>query len=220
MFSSAMILMREMTRGLQPPRRRLLVVEHAVDAVADAQRVLERLDVDVGGLAASASSIRRLTSRTTGASKAMSRRWLTSSSRSPPPVRRPMPSTIFWSAVRRPVGALDGLQDGGRRGDAEPDGERRVCWSSSSEERIGGIGGRDRDRRRPRRDRARARTGAGTSARALEHRGVEGSSSRRDRAGPAGGDRRSTSSSVAAPRATSASPRRSPVAARARAPAR
>ena len=49
MFISAMILMREVTRGLQPPRRRLLVVEHAVDAVAHAQRVLEGLDVDVGG---------------------------------------------------------------------------------------------------------------------------------------------------------------------------
>ena len=52
MFISAMILMREMTRGLQPARRRLLIVEHAVDPVADAQRVLERLDVDVGGLGA------------------------------------------------------------------------------------------------------------------------------------------------------------------------
>ena len=37
-------------RGLQAPRRRLLVVQDAVDAVADAQRVLERLDVDVRGL--------------------------------------------------------------------------------------------------------------------------------------------------------------------------
>src|SRR5262249_135125 len=34
-------------RGLQPPRRGLLVVEQAVDAVADAQGVVEGLDVDV-----------------------------------------------------------------------------------------------------------------------------------------------------------------------------
>ena len=34
-------------RGLQPARRRLDVVEHAVDAVADLDLVLERLDVDV-----------------------------------------------------------------------------------------------------------------------------------------------------------------------------
>ena len=34
---------------LQPARGRLLIEEHAVDAVPDAQRVLERLDVDVGG---------------------------------------------------------------------------------------------------------------------------------------------------------------------------
>src|SRR5438093_1501616 len=36
--------------GLQAARRRLLIVEDAVDAIPDAQRVLERLDVDVGGL--------------------------------------------------------------------------------------------------------------------------------------------------------------------------
>ena len=35
-------------RGLQPARRRLDVVQHAVDAVADLELVLERLDVDVG----------------------------------------------------------------------------------------------------------------------------------------------------------------------------
>ena len=37
-------------RRLQPAGRRFLVEEHAVDAVADPERVLEGLDVDVGGL--------------------------------------------------------------------------------------------------------------------------------------------------------------------------
>src|SRR2546426_739598 len=37
-------------RGLQPPRRRLLVEQDAVEAVADSERVLEGLDVDVRGL--------------------------------------------------------------------------------------------------------------------------------------------------------------------------
>ena len=50
MFISAMILMREVMAAWSRRGRRLLVVEDAVDAVADAQRVLERLDVDVGGL--------------------------------------------------------------------------------------------------------------------------------------------------------------------------
>ena len=35
--------------GLQLARRRFLVEEHAVDAVADAEFLLERLDVDVAG---------------------------------------------------------------------------------------------------------------------------------------------------------------------------
>ena len=42
--------MREVTRGLQAPGRRLQVVEDAVDAIAHAQAVLGRLDVDVRGL--------------------------------------------------------------------------------------------------------------------------------------------------------------------------
>src|SRR2546422_5629211 len=37
-------------RGLQSPRRRLLVEQDAVQAVADPERVLEGLDVDVRGL--------------------------------------------------------------------------------------------------------------------------------------------------------------------------
>ena len=44
-----MILMREMTAADRRSRRRLDLVQHAVDPVADAQPVLERLDVDVRG---------------------------------------------------------------------------------------------------------------------------------------------------------------------------
>ena len=43
-----MILMREITGADSRLRRRLDLVQHAVDAVADDQPVLERLDVDVG----------------------------------------------------------------------------------------------------------------------------------------------------------------------------
>src|SRR5215471_15954915 len=46
MFSFAMILMRDTIAAW---RRRLDVVENAVDPVADLQLVLERLDVDVRG---------------------------------------------------------------------------------------------------------------------------------------------------------------------------
>ena len=52
--------------------------------------------------AASAPSMSRLTRRTTGASNAMSRRWLTSSSCSASAPADPMPSTIFCSAVLAP----------------------------------------------------------------------------------------------------------------------
>ena len=50
MSSRAMILMREMIAARQPRRRALRLVQHAVIAVADAQPVLERLDMDVGRL--------------------------------------------------------------------------------------------------------------------------------------------------------------------------
>src|SRR3989442_1367577 len=51
--------------------------------------------------ASMAFSIRRFTSRTTGASNAMSRRWLTSSSPAPA-LSSSMPSTIRWSGVAAP----------------------------------------------------------------------------------------------------------------------
>ena len=44
-----MILMREQHRGQQPARRAVALDQHAVDAVADADAVGERLDVDVAG---------------------------------------------------------------------------------------------------------------------------------------------------------------------------
>ena len=44
-----MILIARDHRRRQPPRRRLDLVQHAVDAVAHDEPVLERLDVDVGG---------------------------------------------------------------------------------------------------------------------------------------------------------------------------
>ena len=47
MLSFAMILMREITAAVDVGRRRLDFVQHAVDAVAHVQPVLERLDVDV-----------------------------------------------------------------------------------------------------------------------------------------------------------------------------
>ena len=49
MLSFAMILMREMIAAAQPRRRRFDLAQHAVDAVADAQLGLGRLEVDVGG---------------------------------------------------------------------------------------------------------------------------------------------------------------------------
>ena len=50
MSSLAMILMREMIAAARCAGRRVGFVQHAVVAVADAQPVLERLDMDVGGL--------------------------------------------------------------------------------------------------------------------------------------------------------------------------
>ena len=44
-----MILIRESMRGEQPARRAVALDENAVDAVADADAVGERLDVDVAG---------------------------------------------------------------------------------------------------------------------------------------------------------------------------
>ena len=44
-----MILIARDHRGGEAARRRLDLVQHAVDAVADGEPVLERLDVDVGG---------------------------------------------------------------------------------------------------------------------------------------------------------------------------
>ena len=44
-----MILIRREHRGQQPARRAVALDQHAVDAVADADAVGERLDVDVAG---------------------------------------------------------------------------------------------------------------------------------------------------------------------------
>ena len=49
MLSRAMILMREMIAARSCAGGGLDVAQHAVDAVAHAQALLERLDVDVGG---------------------------------------------------------------------------------------------------------------------------------------------------------------------------
>ena len=49
MFSLAISFRRRDDGGLQLARRRLLVEEHAVDAEADAEFLLERLDVDIAG---------------------------------------------------------------------------------------------------------------------------------------------------------------------------
>ena len=51
MLSFAMILMRETIGGAQARRRRRALAQHAVDAVAHREAVLERLDMDVGGAA-------------------------------------------------------------------------------------------------------------------------------------------------------------------------
>ena len=50
MFSSAMILMREVRAACRRRGGALLVVEQPVDGVPHAQAVLEGLDVDVGGV--------------------------------------------------------------------------------------------------------------------------------------------------------------------------
>ena len=62
-----MILMREMIAA-RSCGRRIDLAQHAVDAVAHAQVLLERLDVDVRGARSTAREISRLTMRTTGAS--------------------------------------------------------------------------------------------------------------------------------------------------------
>ena len=76
-----------------------------------------------------ASSISRLTSRTTGASKAMSRSWLTSSSPSASSPG-PIPSTIFCSAVDAPyVGSMASRIAAGATQSLTC---RRSCWRSTS----------------------------------------------------------------------------------------
>ena len=70
MSSFAMILRRRGDRVLQLQRRLHHLVQHAVDAVADAEVLLVRLDVDVAGaLLDRVEQDRRCTSLTTGASR-------------------------------------------------------------------------------------------------------------------------------------------------------
>ena len=101
MFSRAMILTREITAAVELRRRRLHFVQHAVDAVAHLQPVLERLDVDVRGALLHRALRIRLTSRITGASEARSRRCSTSSS----PDAAPSPSrfSTMVPIAERPV---------------------------------------------------------------------------------------------------------------------
>ena len=90
-------------RGLQPPRRRLLVVEDAVDAIAHPQAVLEGLDVDVRGFGVHGlldeevdqPDHRRLEGHVAKLVDVL----LGLALRSP---AAPMPSTIFCSAVEAP----------------------------------------------------------------------------------------------------------------------
>ena len=153
--------------------------------------------------AAIASSIRRLTSRTTGASKAMSRRWLTSSSRSPSPSRRaPCPRRSSAARCRRRRCARWPPGWPGAGATQSLTVRRQGLAQLVDEERIRGIG--RRDGRAVRALDARPgtrRTGAGTSGdRFLSTGGVEGSSSAGRKASCCwAASARSTSFSVTAP---------------------
>ena len=98
-----MILIREITAADSRLRRRLDLVQHAVDAVADDQPVLERLDVDVGG-----AHVERVgddaatTSRITGASDARSFScWTSASNASSSP--RVSTSPMIWPSADLPA---------------------------------------------------------------------------------------------------------------------
>ncbi len=81
--------------------------------------------------AAIAPSISRLTSRTTGASKARSRRCSTSSSGPPPSAPSPMPSTIFCSAVPAPWARSSASRIAGAGATQTRTSSGTVCRSSS-----------------------------------------------------------------------------------------
>ena len=136
-------------RGLQPPRRRLL--RRTARRRCGSGRAGGPRTARCGcrrRSASTASSMSRLTSRTTGASKAMSRRWSTSSSLVGAPV-------LVRPCSRRSSGARSRRR---RRSARSPRGWPRpgatqsfdvesgsVCRSSSSEQRIGRIGRRHRE---------------------------------------------------------------------------
>ena len=96
---------------------------------------------------ATASSMRRFTSRTTGASKAMSRSWVMSSSASVAVAVRSAPDALHDFLKRRggAVRALDGFENRSpRRHTAHVSAEGLA--QLVHEERVARIGGRDRDR--------------------------------------------------------------------------
>ena len=108
MFSLAISFTRRNDGGFQLARRSVLIDQHAVDAVADAEFLLERLDVNIAGaLLRPPDAIMAFTSRMTGASLAMSRRCSRSSVASRDAARVEFGFVLGALAVV----AVDGVED-------------------------------------------------------------------------------------------------------------
>jgi hypothetical protein len=141
--------------GLQPPGRGLLVVQQPVDAVAHAQAVLEGLDVDIGGVGGQRPVDQEIDQSDDGGLECHVAEVVDVVLRLGMPIGRVGAHALDDLLDRGvgPVGALDGLQDGRGRRDAELDGEAKALLEVVEQQGIRGIGRRERDRRAVHRDR-------------------------------------------------------------------
>src|SRR5260370_26820663 len=129
-------------RRLQPPGRRFLIVEQPVDAIADAQTVLERFDVDVRGLGGQRAideqidqtDHRGLEGRVAEVIDILTLVTLSVWS------RRSHPLDNLLERGVGPAGPLDGLQDRLSRRHAELDRAAQRLAQIIAKHRIGGVG--------------------------------------------------------------------------------
>ena len=129
--------------GLQAPGRGLQVVEDAVDAIAHPQGVLGGLDMDVRGFGGDGlldEEVDQPDDRGLEGHVAKLGDVLLAVAVA---VGGPHALDDLLQRGGGAVGALDGLEDGLPRRDAERDVERQGLAQLVDEERIGGVGGRD-----------------------------------------------------------------------------
>ena len=145
-------------RRRQPLRRRLDLVQHAVDPVADDQPVLERLDVDVRRARLERVGDEQDTRRITGASDARSFSCWTSASNASSSTRVST-SPISWLCADLPA-AVQALERGvelRRNRDQRPHRAARDHFERADRVGVGGVGHRERQLRLVLAHRQRAR---------------------------------------------------------------